>query len=119
MKKKAGRPKINIDWDAFEKLCGLQCTQEEIASYFQCSADTIDTKTKEHYKKYFSEIFREKRGRGRISLRRKQYEIALDGDKTMLIWLGKQYLNQAEKQEVSGPGGGPITVVGTGYPKDK
>jgi len=36
----AGRPKIKIDWEAFEKLCGLQCTQEEIASFFQCSADT-------------------------------------------------------------------------------
>ena len=26
----------------------------------------------------------------------------------MLIWLGKQYLGQSEKHELSGPAGGPI-----------
>jgi len=26
----------------------------------------------------------------------------------MLIWLGKQYLGQTDKQEVGGEGGGPI-----------
>jgi hypothetical protein len=30
------------------------------------------------------------------------------GDKTMLIWLGKQRLGQAEKQEVGGMDGKPI-----------
>ena len=31
-----------------------------------------------------------------MSLRRKQYELALEGDRTMLIWLGKQHLGQSE-----------------------
>lgn len=31
------------------------------------------------------------------SLRRMQYLVAMTGDKTMLIWLGKQYLGQTEK----------------------
>ena len=29
-------------------------------------------------------------------LRKKQIEVALNGDRTMLIWLGKQMLGQAE-----------------------
>lgn len=33
-------------------------------------------------------------------LRAKQFEVALGGDKTMLIWLGKQRLGQSEKTAV-------------------
>lgn len=117
MAKKAGRPIIEIDWKVFEKLCGLQCTQEEIASYFECSVDTIDRACKKNYNKYFAEIFRDKRRRGKISLRRTQYQLALDGDKTMLIWLGKQYLGQTEKHEVSGPGGLPVPIEYVSYGK--
>lgn len=35
-----------------------------------------------------------------MSLRRKQYEMAAGGNPTMLIWLGKQYLNQTDKNEI-------------------
>ena len=35
------RPQIKIDWDQFNKLCALQCTQVEIAEWFNCSIDTI------------------------------------------------------------------------------
>ena len=47
----------------------------------------------------FAEYFAIKRGRGKIGLRRKQYEVAMAGNVPMLIWLGKQYLDQAEKQQ--------------------
>ena len=33
---------------------------------------------------------------GRTSIRRAQYKAALDGNPTMLIWLGKQLLGQKE-----------------------
>lgn len=32
-----------------------------------------------------------------MSLRRKQIDVALGGNTVMLIWLGKQYLDQADK----------------------
>ncbi len=35
-------------------------------------------------------------------LKRKQIAVALQGNVVMLIWLGKQYLGQAEKTEESG-----------------
>ena len=34
-----GRPKKEIDKKIFENLCGLQCTLEEIAGVFDCSAE--------------------------------------------------------------------------------
>ena len=36
----------------------------------------------------------------KIALRKKQIEMAMDGNVQMLIWLGKQYLGQQDKQEV-------------------
>lgn len=47
---------------------------------------------------------------GRVELRARQYAAAMQGDKNLLVWLGKQTLGQADKvsQEVSGPGGAPI-----------
>lgn len=95
----AGRPRIEIDWEEFDKLCALQCTQEEIAAWFNCSADTIDRRVKETYNANFAEIFAQKAGKGKISLRRKQMSVAQSGNVTMLIWLGKQYLGQSDKRE--------------------
>lgn len=36
---------------------------------------------------------------GRASLRRHQFKLAESGNATMLIWLGKQYLEQSDKTE--------------------
>lgn len=49
---------------------------------------------------------------GRVSLRRRQWDAAMASDHTMLIWLGKQYLDQSDRsrQEVSGPDGGGIEI---------
>lgn len=45
-------------------------------------------------------------------LRRKQIEMALKGDRTMLIWLGKQRLGQKDKHELAGDPEHPIAVEG-------
>ncbi len=34
-----------------------------------------------------------------MSLRRRQYSAAMDGNSTMLIWLGKQWLGQKEPEK--------------------
>lgn len=95
-----GRPRLEIDMKELDKLCTLQCTAEEIASWFDCSVDTIENRIKEHSGLGFSEYFAKKRGKGKISLRRKQFETAMSGNVTMQIFLGKNYLGQADKQEV-------------------
>ena len=38
---------------------------------------------------------------------RVQFAKALAGNPTMLIWMGKQYLDQTDKKEITGPDGGP------------
>lgn len=92
-----GRPRKEIDLNTLDKLIGIQCSAEECAQFFEVSADTIDRRIKEEYSMGFAEYFTIKRGQGKIALRRKQYQVALSGNTTLLIWLGKQYLGQTEK----------------------
>ena len=94
------RPRIEIDKDQFERLCGLQCTLVEIACYFNCSEDTIEKWCRREYKMGFTDIFHIKRSTGKISLRRSQFRLA-ETNPTMAIWLGKQYLGQTDKQEIA------------------
>jgi len=94
-----GRPKIVIDWTSFDKLCAMQCTLEEISSYFDCSEDTIERAVKREKKTSFADYFRQKSKKGTISLRRRMYEIAQTGNVTMLIWLSKNWLGYADKIE--------------------
>jgi hypothetical protein len=98
--KKMGRPRKTIDKDQFEKLCGLQCTEVEIASFFDCSVDTIEKFCKREYKETFTEVFNKKRNLGKMSLRRTQWKLA-EKYPTMAIFLGKQYLDQKDKIEAT------------------
>jgi hypothetical protein len=97
-------PTTQIDKEKFEKLCGLFCTCEDIAEFFDCSVDTIDRFCKREYGANFAEVYKKKSGQGRLSLRRKQYEMAMTGNITMLIWLGKQHLGQRDKQDIEHSG---------------
>jgi hypothetical protein len=96
-KKKAnGRPRTAIDWEEFDRLCGLQATLEEIAAWFACDIATIERAVKREKELGFAEYFAQKRGVGRVSLRRVQFREALAGNPTMLVWLGKQWLGQRD-----------------------
>lgn len=97
-----GRPQIPIDQKQFEKLCGLQCTQEEIVDFFSCSIDTLDRWCIRTYGQSFAKVFKEKRVGGKVSLRRKQWLLA-DKSAAMAIFLGKNYLGQTDNVIVENP----------------
>lgn len=90
-----GRPRKEIDQTQFEKLCGLQCTKEEIAGWFDCSEDTIENWCHKTYDESFSAVFSKKREAGKISLRRSQWRLA-EKSASMAIFLGKNYLRQSD-----------------------
>lgn len=93
------RPRIDIDEDNFKKLCGLQCTLSEIASFFRCSEDTVERWCRRELKMSFAEAFKMHSAGGKISLRRWQFKMA-EHSVPMAIWLGKQYLGQRDSQEI-------------------
>ena len=87
-KTKVGRPKLNIDGDKISKWISYGATVREIADAENCSEDHIHT------------VFRDNITKGKaqrnIRLRKAQFELALSGNCSMLIWLGKQYLGQKD-----------------------
>ena len=97
------RPRKEIDAEQFEKLCALQCTLAEIASWFKCSEDTIENWCKREYEMSFSDAFKVYSADGKISLRRFQFKQA-EKSYAMAIWLGKQWLGQRDHIEVASPG---------------
>jgi len=86
---------VEIDWDQFEKLCGYQCTAEEIADFFREDFDLFCDRVEKHYKKSFDDVIRIFGAPGLCSLRRSQFILAKTNSQ-MAIWLGKIYLKQID-----------------------
>jgi hypothetical protein len=84
----------DIDLIELEKLCGLGCTDEEIAGWFNVSTRTIERRRLEPE---FAEVMTRGKARGRISVRRMQMKLLEEGNATMGVWLGKQLLGQADE----------------------
>lgn len=104
------RPKVELDSKIFENLCQIQCTKDEICSVFECDEKTLTRWCKDEYGLGFSDVYKKKSKVGKISLRRLQWKSAQSGNVSMLIWLGKQYLGQTDKQELSGDSNQPLIV---------
>ena len=92
MKKKTGRPLLNIDPKQVEQLAAIDCSYEEMGAVLGCSPDTLERR--------FAGAIQKGRAAGRSSLKRQQFKLAMDGNPTMLIWLGKIRLGQKETQIV-------------------
>ena len=88
----ADAPKhYKLDRDLIFKLATLHCTYKEIASVVGTSETTLE--------KRYSGIIEKGRAEGKKSIRRAQMEKALQGDVRMLIWMGKQYLDQKDSPQ--------------------
>ncbi len=94
------RPQIPIDWAKVDELLEAGCLGTEIAANFAMHYQTFYDRVVQQYGVSFTEYSQEKRAKGESLLRKVQYEKATGqskkGDNTMLVWLGKQRLNQKE-----------------------
>lgn len=102
---KRGRPKANIDLDMVRKMAHIHCTQEEIAQVLDVSVRTL------HRNKEFKQVYKKALEEGKASLRRLQWRKAEDGDKGMLIFLGKQYLGQSDHTDMRHSGDIGVTII--------
>lgn len=91
MKESRGRPKKIIDAETVEKLAALNCSSEEVADWFGVDKRTIE-------RRFMSQL-KKGRSNGKISLKRKMFEMAIGGNCTMAIWLSKQMLGYTDKVE--------------------
>ena len=70
------------------KLAKLGCTIEEMSAWFGVPSNTL--------KYNFSDQIAKGRSETKQALRRAQIALALKGNATMLIWLGKNMLGQSD-----------------------
>lgn len=85
------RPRKFVDEALLRKLAVIHCTQEEMASVLSVSVDTLQRR--------FAAQIKSGRDEGKMSLRRKMWELALGGNVSLLIWLSKNELGYSDKVE--------------------
>ncbi|HLY69206.1 MAG TPA: hypothetical protein VKR53_05725 [Puia sp.] len=95
----SGRKCKPIDWKQVENMLMAGCSGIQIAAVIGVHPMTLYERCKKDQKCDFTDFLCEKREKGNAALLGKQYEIAMKGDKTMLVWLGKNRCNQADKWE--------------------
>ncbi len=103
------RPKAKIDLDELEKLCGMQCTDEEIAAFFGVSTKTIERRRQVPK---FREAMDQGRAKGRVSVRRSLFKQATAGNIAAAIFLAKNLLGYKDvvNTEHTGLAGQPIQI---------
>lgn len=82
------RPKKVIDEKLLEHLALIHCTMEEMASCIGVSKDTLERR--------YAAFIKSAREKGKMSLRRKMFTMALEGNERLLVWLSKQHLDMRE-----------------------
>lgn len=92
------------------------CDGTEVASSIGIHEDTLYNACESDHKMGFSAYKAAKRATGDQLLKSKQFEVAMSGDRTMLVWLGKQRLGQVDKKNVDHTTGGdklpaPVQVM--------
>lgn len=100
-KSNAGRKKIVINWARVNSALEAGANGVQVAAMLGISFDTLSRRIKEEKNADFADYMRDKRESGNEKLLKAQYNLAIqENDRAMLIWLGKQRLNQSEKREV-------------------
>lgn len=98
---KDGRPLHALtekEWNLIQNACKIQCTGDEVAALVGIEYDLLADIIKRTHGVTFPEYFKKYAAEGRASLRRKQFQSAIEKDNvTMQIWLGKQYLGQTDR----------------------
>jgi len=86
-----GRKRAQVDVQQLIKLAEIGCSTDEMGKFFGCDGSVI----RRHYITLLDQV----KVRTKAKLRQAQLDSALNGDKVMLIWLGKQMLNQSDNGE--------------------
>ncbi len=88
-----GRHNIPVPVDEVELMAKIGSTDREIAEHFGIKDDTL--------RRNFADYLAKGRSELKQRLRQKQLAVAFEGNPTMLIFLGKNYLGQADSPQAS------------------
>ncbi len=100
--KPLGRPKREFTVEQIELIdehALHNCKDNQIATLIGISSNT--------FKQHFGERCKQKRAEGQAVKMKQQYD---DKTPTMLIWWGKQHLEQTDRQELTGKDGEALEI---------
>ena len=110
-KRKPGRPKAPIDWELVKRQVSAGASGASIAYELGIAAETLYIRCQEDNGLEFSAFRLLHYGRGNDLIAMKQFDLAMKGDKALLIWLGKNRLGQRDRQEFTNSAGEAIPIV--------
>jgi hypothetical protein len=105
-----GRPKSDIDWAYVDSLLEAGCSGTEIAARIGIKPTNLYDRCWTDKQILFSEYSQEKQSKGDSLLKEIQFQKALSGDNTLLIWLGKTRLKQTDPSLSNGNNSQKIIV---------
>lgn len=109
-----GRPRKEFPWDLVETMATLQASEEYVAERLCIKEGNLDytakdirakvvllqRRIKERFHCSYVQYREQKMGKTKLKLRQLQWKSAEDGNVTMQIWLGKNMLDQTDKQHL-------------------
>lgn len=110
------RKKVNIDFKELERLCYMQCSEQEIAQWFHCGISTIVSRIREQFGISFQEYFERNHVGGLISLRHNMLKLS-EKHPAMAIFLAKNWLGMKDSHEIEGSGGENPIILKVVYDK--
>lgn len=101
IKNPVGCPPKEIDWNIVDEYLIAGCPGTKIAAAIGICNDTLYDRCEKEKGVNFSAYSQQKRSKGDALLHKSQFDYAIEGDTSLLIFLGKTRLDQRESQEVS------------------
>ncbi len=91
-----GRKKSILNWKKVERAAISGAKGKQIAAMLGIHYNTLVYCCKEDNNCDLCEYLAQKKEEGNQEIHKKLYEVAMNGNTTMLIWLGKQRLGQRD-----------------------
>ena len=107
-KRRLGRPPKPLDLEDLKRIARTGATHGEMAARLRMSEDTLQRRLQDQE---VCALVDEAQAEVKISLRAKQVQLALAGDRTMLVWLGKQWLGQKDRLDHAVEVSGGLTLA--------
>jgi len=94
--RQGGRRTLEIDWKKVEEMLKGGANGNQVARTIGIHSATLYRRVTEEFDITYQEYLQKLKASGDTCLLLKQYEKAISGNITMLIWLGKQRLGQKD-----------------------